>query len=73
MSASDAAAKHCLKRPHRLHGSLLISGSFNSAHICGTHVPVEEPSTASKAEVEVTDKDFCSTPTVSTYRRNTLS
>jgi hypothetical protein len=25
-------------------------GSFNSAHIFGTHVPVEEPSTASKAE-----------------------
>ena len=29
-------------------------GSFNSAHIFGTHVPVEEPSTASKA-----DAHFC--------------
>src|SRR5712672_2833751 len=26
-------------------------GSLNSAHTHGTHVPVEEPSTASKAEV----------------------
>jgi hypothetical protein len=26
-------------------------GSFNNAHIHGTHVPVEEPSTASGAEV----------------------
>src|ERR1035438_4522192 len=28
-------------------------GSFNSAHIRGTHVPVEEPSTASTTEVAV--------------------
>src|SRR6476660_5125478 len=26
-------------------------GSFNSAHIRGTHVPVEEPSTASGADI----------------------
>jgi hypothetical protein len=29
----------------------LNRGSLNSAHIRGTHVPVEEPSTASKPEV----------------------
>src|SRR6185503_5268627 len=28
-------------------------GSFNSAHIFGTHVPVEEPSTASEPDVRV--------------------
>jgi hypothetical protein len=28
----------------------LNNGSFNSAHIGGTHVPMEEPSTASKAD-----------------------
>jgi hypothetical protein len=28
-------------------------GSFNSPQICGTHVPVEEPSTASKADVAI--------------------
>ena len=27
--------------------TLLNCGSLNSVHICGTHVPVEEPSTAS--------------------------
>src|SRR4029079_4959004 len=27
-------------------------GSFNSAHIRGTHVPVEEPSTASLADMQ---------------------
>jgi hypothetical protein len=33
-----------------LHGQLLrIVGALNSAHIFGTLVPVEEPSTASKA------------------------
>jgi hypothetical protein len=26
-------------------------GSFNSTHVYGTHVPVEEPSTASKADM----------------------
>src|SRR5262249_46642125 len=26
-------------------------GNFNSTHVYGTHVPVEEPSTASKADV----------------------
>jgi hypothetical protein len=26
-------------------------GSINSTHIHGTHVPVEEPSTASKADI----------------------
>jgi hypothetical protein len=31
----------------------LNRGSLNSAHIHGTHVPVEEPSTASIAEVAV--------------------
>jgi hypothetical protein len=30
----------------------LDRGSHNSAHIHGTHVPVEEPSTASNREVE---------------------
>jgi hypothetical protein len=29
----------------------LNRGSLNSAHIHGTHVPVEEPSTASNSEV----------------------
>jgi hypothetical protein len=29
-------------------------GSFNSAHIFGTHVPVEEPSTASGADLVLT-------------------
>jgi hypothetical protein len=34
----------------RLHIPLLqMGGSINSAHIYGTHVPVEEPSTASSA------------------------
>src|SRR6516225_12486605 len=33
----------CLAPPNR--------GSFNSTHVYGTHVPVEEPSTASKADI----------------------
>src|SRR6516225_4797357 len=28
-----------------------IRGSFNSTHVYGTHVPVEEPSTASEADI----------------------
>jgi hypothetical protein len=36
---------------HRLHGSLLNSGGFSSAHIRGPHVPAEGPSTASTTEV----------------------
>jgi hypothetical protein len=30
-------------------------GSFNNAHISGTHVPVEEPSTASEADMAIAD------------------
>jgi hypothetical protein len=33
----------CLAPPNR--------GSFNSTHVYGTRVPVEEPSTASKADI----------------------
>jgi hypothetical protein len=40
----------------------LTRGSLNSAHIHGTDVPVEEPSTASNSEVELADADFCFTP-----------
>jgi hypothetical protein len=32
-------------------------GSFNSAHIFGTHVPVEEPSTASKPAIKTYERD----------------
>src|SRR5664280_1579273 len=36
----------------RLHAWLLqIGGGLNSPHIHGTHVPVEEPSTASQADI----------------------
>jgi hypothetical protein len=35
-----------------LHGSSPNRGSLNSTHIHGTHVPVEEPSTASKADIQ---------------------
>ena len=36
----------------RLHNWLLrIVGALSSTHIHGTHVPVEEPSTASKADI----------------------
>jgi hypothetical protein len=39
-------------RRNRLHSQLLrIVGAFNSAHIFGTLVPVEEPSTASPADI----------------------
>src|SRR6188508_2372147 len=34
-------------------------GSFNSAHIFGTHVPVEEPSTASIADSCTAANDAC--------------
>src|ERR1700677_4353984 len=34
-------------------------GSFNSTHIRGTHVPVEEPSTASKTEVAFAPRASC--------------
>jgi hypothetical protein len=39
----------------------LIRGSLNSAHIRGTHVPVEEPSTASRTEAPATSLSdyFC--------------
>ena len=37
-------------------------GSLNSAHIHGTHVPVEEPSTASKPEVAARPAHFRSSP-----------
>jgi hypothetical protein len=33
-------------------------GALNSAHIHGTHVPVEEPSTASKADMKKHQIDF---------------
>ena len=36
-----------------------IGGSFNSTHIRGTHVPVEEPSTASKTEVAFAPRASC--------------
>jgi hypothetical protein len=36
----------------------LNRGSLNSAHIHGTDVPVEEPSTASKAELTAPKCDF---------------
>lgn len=39
----------CLKRANRRHCSL--SNGISSAHIHGTHVPVEEPFTASIADV----------------------
>src|SRR6516225_2036413 len=41
-SARATAALACLAPPD--------GGSFNSAHVYGTHVPVKEPSTASKAD-----------------------
>ena len=40
---------YCRDRLHEV--APLNRGSLNSAHIRGTHVPVEEPSTASKTEV----------------------
>jgi hypothetical protein len=33
-------------------------GGLNSAHIHGTHVPVEEPSTTSEAE-DIHDREHC--------------
>ena len=46
-----------------LHGSLLLKrGSLNSAHNHGTHVPVEEPSTASKADFDTRLEHLRSTP-----------
>src|SRR5262249_22973217 len=42
----------------RLHVWLLrIVGALNSTHIHGTSVPVEEPSTASKADIRATSLD----------------
>src|SRR5260370_41305362 len=38
----------------------LNRGSLNSAHIHGTHVPVEEPSTASGTDLATQTHPFCS-------------
>jgi hypothetical protein len=42
-----------------LHGKLLrIVGALNGAHIFGTLVPVEEPSTASIADIGLYSRSF---------------
>ena len=57
--------------PDRLHSWLLrIVGSLNSAHIHGTHVPVEEPSTASGAAVSRCSNTACYSITSSARASN---
>src|SRR4051812_34568979 len=45
-------------------------GSFNSTHIHGTHVPVEEPSTASNSEVATTRPPSSNWSSGRSYLRN---
>ena len=44
----------------RLHNWLRIVGALSSTHIHGPHVPVEEPSTASKADITALLNQFVS-------------